>query len=271
MKKKSILSVLLTGILAISLFGCGNSSTEDDKTIKIGVTPVPHKGIVEAVVPELEEKGYTVEIVEFTDYVTPNTALDEGELDANFFQHIAYLNETIESKGLELTYTVAIHLEPLAAYSKTITNLKELEDGATIAIPNDASNEARALRLLEGAGLIKVAEGELITPKDITDNPKNLQFEELDAAQLPRVLEEVDLAVINGNYALEAGLNPSKEGLVVEDADAEAAQDYRNVLAVKKGTDQDEKIKDLSEALTSQVVKEYIEKTYTDGTVIPAF
>jgi len=278
MKRKSILSILLVGALAIGLVGCGVSKSDDntgsaseDKTITIGVSPVPHKEIVEQIVPDLEAEGYTVKILEFTDYVTPNTSLAEGDLDANYFQHIAFLNQTNESKGLDLTYTAAIHLEPLAAYSKTLTDLKDIKDGATVAIPNDPSNEARALKLLEKAGLIKLKDGELVTPKDITENTKKLKFEELEAAQLPRVLDEVDIAIINGNYALEAGLNPSKEALAIEDADAEAAQNYRNVLAVKKGTENSEKIQALTKALTSDKVKSYIEEKYSDGTVIPTF
>lgn len=278
MKRKSILSILLTGALVIGLVGCGAAKTDDstgeaseDKTITIGVSPVPHKEIVEQIVPDLEAEGYTVEVVEFTDYVTPNTALAEGELDANYFQHIAYLNETNESNGLDLTYTAAIHLEPLAAYSKTLTSLEDIEDGATIAIPNDPSNEARALRLLEDSGLIKLNAGELVTPNDITENTKNLKFEELEAAQLPRILDEVDIAVINGNYALEAGLNPSEESLAIEDANAEAAQNYRNVLAVRSGTENSEKIKALTKALTSDKIKNFIEEKYSDGTVIPTF
>lgn len=274
MKRKSILSVLLAGALAIGLVGCGaktGAGSGDDKTIKIGVSPVPHKEIVDQIVPDLEAKGYTVEVIEFTDYVTPNTALAEGEIDANYFQHIAYLDETNENKGLDLTYTATIHLEPLGTYSKTVKDIKELKDGATIAIPNDPSNEARALRLLEKAGLIKIAKGELVTPKDITENSKNLKFEELEAAQLPRVLDEVDAAVINGNYALEAGLNPAEESIATEDKDAGAAEKYKNVLAVKKGNEDLQKIKDLTEALTSDKVKSFIEEKYSNGTVIPTF
>lgn len=278
MKRKSILSILLTGALAISLVGCGGAKTDNstgsaskDKTITIGVTPVPHKDIVEVIKPELEEKGYTVNIVEFTDYVTPNTSLEEGELDANYFQTIAYLDETNEGKGLHLTYTKGVHLEPLAVYSRKIKDLKELEDGATIAVPNDPSNEARALRVLENSGIIKLKEGELVTPKDITENPKNLKFEELEAAQLPRVLDEVALAVINGNYALEAGLSPSKDAVFVEDANSEASKKYHNVIAIKKGNENIQKIKDLTEALTSNTVKKYIEEKYSDGSVLPVF
>lgn len=275
MKRKSILSLLLTGALAISLIGCGNTNKEaetgskgEDKTITIGVTPVPHKEIVEEIKPDLEAEGYTVKIVEFTDYVTPNTSLAEGELDANYFQTVAYLDETNEGKGLDLTYTKGIHLEPLGVYSSTIKSLDELKEGATVAVPNDPSNEARALRVLEGAGLIKLKEGELVTPKDITENPKNLKFEELEAAQLPRVLEEVGIAVINGNYALEAGLNPAENALYLEDATKEASKKYHNVLAVKKGNEDSEKIKALTNALTSDKVKKFIEEKY-NGSVIP--
>ncbi len=275
MKRKSILTLLLTGALVISLVGCGGKGKEtgsaaEDKTITIGVTPVPHKEIVEQIVPDLKAEGYTLKIVEFTDYVTPNTALAEGELDANYFQHIAYLNETNESKKLDLTYTAEVHLEPIAAYSKKVKGINEIKDGARVAIPNDPSNEARALRLLEKQGLIKLKEGELVTPKDITENSKNLKFDELEAAQLPRVLEEVDLAVINGNYAIEAGLNPSKDSLAIEDKDSEAAKVYRNILAVKKGNENSEKIKALTKALTSDKVKKFIEEKY-NGTVIPTF
>lgn len=277
MKRKSILSLLLTGALAISLIGCGNTNKEaetgskgEDKTITIGVTPVPHKEIVEEIKPDLEAEGYTVKIVEFTDYVTPNTSLAEGELDANYFQTVAYLDETNEGKGLDLTYTKGIHLEPLGVYSSTIKSLDELKERATVAVPNDPSNEARALRVLEGAGLIKLKEGELVTPKDITENPKNLKFEELEAAQLPRVLEEVGIAVINGNYALEAGLNPAENALYLEDATKEASKKYHNVLAVKKGNEDSEKIKALTNALKSDKVKKFIEEKY-NGSVIPTF
>ena len=278
MKRKSILSILLTGALAISLVGCGGSksnentgSAAEDKTITIGVSPVPHKEIVEQAVPELEAKGYTVKIVEFADYVIPNTSLEEGELDANYFQTISYLEETNKGKGLHLTYTKGIHLEPLAVYSSKVKDIKDLADGATIAVSNDPSNEARALRVLESAGIIKLKDGELVTPKDITENPKNLKFEELEAAQIPRVLEEVDLAVIPGNYALGAGLSPAEDAVFVEDSNSEASKKYYNVIAVKEGTEDSQKIKDLTEAITSETVKKYIEEKYSDGSVVPVF
>lgn len=269
MKKKLIISSLLTGVLALGLVGCGSKSV-DDKNIKIGVSPVPHKEIVENIVPQLEKEGYKVEIVEFNDYVLPNEALASGEIDANYFQHISYLNETNESKKLDLAYTAAIHLEPIALYSKNVKNIKELSDGATIGIPNDPSNEARALRLLEKEGLIKLKDGELVTPLDITENTKNLKFKEVEAAQLPRIYDEVDAAVINGNYAIEAGLNPATDSLAIEDKDAKAADIYRNVLAVKKGNEDFKKIQALTKALTSAETKKFIEEKY-NGAVIPTF
>lgn len=269
MKRKSILSLVLLGVLSLGLIGCG-SKESDDKTIKIGVSPNPHKAIVEQAVPDLESKGYKVEVKEFDDYVLPNTALDGGELDANFFQHIPYLEKFNEENGTKITYTAQIHLEPLGAYSKKINNIDDLKDGAKIAVPNDPSNEARALRLLEKAGLIKVKPGEVVTVKDITENKKNLEFTELEAKLLPTVIEDFDLAVINGNYALQI-FNPAKDALLIEDKDSEASKPYGNILAVREGTENDQKIKDLTEALTSEKVKTYIEETFEDGSVIPAF
>lgn len=274
MRKKSIGAILLAGILAFGVVGCtgGSSKTSagDDKKITIGVSPVPHKGIVDLIVPDLEKKGYTVEVKEFTDYVIPNTALDSGELDANFFQHQPYLDGFNEKNGTKIKSIASIHLEPLGGYSKKVKNISELQNGATIAIPNDPSNEARALRLLEANGLIKLAKGDSITPKDITENPKNFKFKELEAALLPTVIDEVDFAIINGNYALSI-FNPSKDALIIEDKDSEASKPYANILAVKEGTENNQKIKDLKEALTSEKVKNYIEETYKDGSVIPVF
>ena len=272
MKRKSILSLVLTGVLAISLIGCGgsNSSSSDDKTIRIGVSPVPHKEIVEQAVEELEDKGDTVEIVEFDDYVLPNTAVEEGELDANYFQHIAYLNTFNEENGTHLTYTAEIHLEPMGAFSNKYKSVDEIEDGATVAVPDDSSNETRALRVLEAAGLIELAEGDILKVTDIVSNPKNLQFNELTAASLPRVLEEVDIAVINGNYALEAGLDVNENAFYSEDKDKDSLKERRNVLAVKEGTENSQKIKDLTEALTSDKVRDFINEKYK-GAVVPVF
>jgi len=280
MKKKSILSVILAGVLAIGLIGCGSATTgystaskdskEDRVVIKIGVSPEPHKAIVDVAVPLLEKEGYKVEITEFNDYVQPNTAVSEGSLDANYFQHLPYLNEQNESKGLNLVSVGAVHLEPMGLYSKTIKSLDDLKEGDIIAIPNDPSNEARALKLLASNGIIKVADGELITPKDITENPKKLEFSELEAASVPRALDDVKAAVINGNYAISAGFSPSKDAIVLEDKDSEAAKPYANIIVVKKGNENEEKVQALVKALTSPEVKQFIEEKY-DGAVIPVF
>lgn len=269
MKKKSILSVVLAGVLAIGLIGCGGTGSngsgadsKDDKVIKIGVTPKPHKEIVDAAVPLLEKEGYKVEITEFNDYVQPNTAVEEGSLDVNFFQHTPYLNEQVQSRGLHLKSVAAIHLEPMGLYSKKITSLGELKDGSTIAVPNDPSNEARALKLLAANGLIKIKDGELVTPADITENPKNLQFSELEAAAVPRAVDDVDAAVINGNYAIEAGFDPTTNAIVKEDKDSEAAKPYANIIVVKEGNENLEKIQALIKALTSDEVRDFINKEY---------
>lgn len=277
MKKRNILSLVLAGALTLGLVGCGSNgatssenSSNKDKTLTIGVSPEPHASIVEVAKPLLEKKGYKVEVKEFTDYVLPNTALEEGNLDANYFQHIAYLNSFNKEKGTHITYTAEIHLEPMGAFSKKYKSVGEIKDGATVAIPDDTSNEARALKVLAAAGLIEVKDGDLITIADIKSNPKNLKFKELEAATLPRVLEEVDIAVINGNYALEAGLDVNKDAFFAEDKNANNLKERKNVLAVKEGTENSEKIKDLTEALTSKEVKDFIEKEYK-GAVVPVF
>lgn len=276
MKKRSILSIVLAGVVALGLVGCGGANTagtkdsKNDKVIKIGVTPKPHKEIVDIAKPLLEKQGYTVEITEFNDYVQPNTAVSEGSLDANFFQHTPYLNEQNQSKGFKLVSVGAIHLEPMGLYSKKIKSIEELKDGATIAVPNDPSNEARALKLLAGKGIIKIKDGELVTPKDITENKKNLKFSELEAAAIPRAMDDVDAAVINGNYAIEAKFNPAKDAIIVEDKNSEAAKPYANILVVKEGNEKQEKIQALYKAMTSPEVKAFIEKEYS-GAVIPVF
>jgi D-methionine transport system substrate-binding protein len=266
---KKLLITALTLILSLGIFaGCSGTSAsgDDKKVIKVGVTPVPHEEILEQIKPILAAKGYTLQIVEFTDYVTPNTALADGELDANFFQHIPYLEEFNKEKDLNLTYTVKVHIEPMGVYSHKVKALADLADGATIAIPNDPTNGARALRVLENAGLIKVKEGALVSKLDITENPKNFKIEELEAAMLPRQLDNVDAAVINANYALEAGLNPVTDALALESKDSP----YANVLAVKAADKDKPYIKALSEALNSPEVKKFIEEKYK-GSVIPAF
>lgn len=269
MKKSRVLSILLAGVLALGVVGCGAKKTDtaiDNKTIKIGVTPVPHKEIVEAAKPLLEKEGYKVEIVEFTDYVQPNTALVDKQLDANFFQHIPYLEATNKKNNSNLTYSAKVHLEPMGFYSNKIKDVKDLSEGAEIAVPNDPSNEARALRLLEKQGLIKLKEGDLVTGADITENPKNIKIKELDAAQLPRVLQDVAGAVINTNYALEAKLNPLKDALFIESKDSP----YANIVAIRKEDENSDKIKALSKALNSPEVKKFIEDKY-EGSIVPAF
>jgi D-methionine transport system substrate-binding protein len=276
MNKKSILSIVLAGVVTLGLVGCGGANTagtkdtKNDKLIKIGVTPKPHKEIVDIAKPLLEKEGYKVEISEFNDYVQPNTAVSEGSLDANFFQHTPYLKEQNQSKGFKLVSVGAVHLEPMGLYSKKIKSLDELKDGASIAVPNDPSNEARALKLLAGKGIIKIKDGELVTPKDITENKKNLKFSELEAAGIPRAIEDVDAAVINGNYAIEAKFNPTKDSIIIEDKNSEAAKPYANILVVKEGNEKQEKIQALYKALTSPEVKAFIEKEY-NGAVIPVF
>ena len=265
MKKIKLLSIALAGILAVGIAGCGKKTASDDKKIIIGVSPNPHKQIVEVAKPILEKEGYKVEIKEFNDYEQPNIALNNGDLDANFFQHIPYLNQMAKEKKLDITATVKVHIEPMALYSKKIKKVEDLKDGSTIAIPNDATNEARALQVLAKNNIIKIKEGELVTDKDITSNPKNLKFKPVKAAQVPRALDDVDAAVINGNYALDAGFNPLTDGLVVE----ESSSPYANVVAVRTKDKDSEKIKALNKALTSDEVKKYIEKQ--DGKFVPAF
>lgn len=271
---KKVLSIIFSLLLIFNLVGCSSGEKEKSKAkssngkeiITVGATPVPHKEILEQIKPLLEEKGYELKIVEFTDYVTPNTALQEGDLDANFFQHLPYLKTSCEEKKLDLDYTVKIHIEPMGLYSNKIANLSDLPVGATIAIPNDPSNGARALRVLENAGLIKVNDGELISKLDITENPKEIKIQELDAPQLPRVLEDVDAAVINTNYAIEANLNPSKDALAIESKDSP----YANILAVRKDDKDKTSIKVLSEVLTSEKIKNFILEKY-DGNIVPTF
>ena len=244
----------------------------DDNTISIGVTPVPHAEIVNDVVKgKLEEAGWKVEVVEFNDYVQPNTALEDGELDANYFQTIRYLQEQNKERGLHLVEVAGIHLEPMGLYAKEAAALADLPDGASIAIPNDGSNESRANKLLADNDLITLKETEdLYTLQDIEENPHDLEFVELEAANLPRSLDDVDAAVINGNYALEAGLNPQTDALVAELAEGDESYKYINYLVVKEGNEESVKTKAMIAALENDDVKDYIEESYS-GSVIPAF
>ncbi|MGL5313970.1 MAG: MetQ/NlpA family ABC transporter substrate-binding protein [Peptostreptococcaceae bacterium] len=266
MKFKRLITTGLIGLLAVSAVGCSSAKGSDDKTIVVGASATPHAEILEVIKPELEEKGYTLEIKVFDDYVLPNTGLEEGSLDANYFQHVPYLEETNKEKGYSLTYTAKVHLEPMGLYSKKITSLDEIQDGAVIAIPNDASNGSRALKLLADNGVIKLKDSELVGVNDITENPKNITIKELNAEQLPTALPDVDAAVINTNYALSAKLNPTKDSIVIESKDSP----YANILAVREDNKDDEKIKVLSEALTSDAVKQFIEEKY-QGSIVPSF
>ncbi|EQB2291877.1 MetQ/NlpA family ABC transporter substrate-binding protein [Campylobacter upsaliensis] len=234
--------------------------------IVVAATPVPHAEILNQAKEDLEKEGYTLEVKEFTDYVLPNLATDNGEVDANFFQHTPYLEEFNKSKGTKLVKVANIHIEPMAVYSKKYKNFNELKDGAKIAVPNDPTNESRALDIIAKTGLVSFNDKALKTPIDITQNPKNIKFIELKAAQLPRALSDVDVAVINSNYALLANLNPVKDSIFIEDKDSP----YANILVVKEGKEQDPKIKALTKALQSEKIKKFIEEKY-NGAVIPAF
>ncbi len=245
--------------------------TGDLQKIVVGASPAPHAEILKAANEVLKEKGYELEIKEYVDYIQPNLALESGDLDANYFQHLPYLESFNKENGTNLVSAGAIHYEPFGVYAGKTTSLDELQDGATIAVPNDTTNEARALLLLEAQGLIKLKEdaGLTATKNDIVENPKNLQLYEVEAAQLPRVIGDVDVAVINGNYAIEAGYKVS-DALAVEASDSLAATTYGNVVAVRAGEENDPAIQALIEALTSDEVKAFIESTY-DGAVVPLF
>ena len=247
------------------------ASSGELQKIVVGASPAPHAEILKAANDVLKEKGYELEIKEYVDYIQPNLALESGDLDANYFQHLPYLESFNKENGTNLVSAGAIHYEPFGVYAGRTTSLDELQDGATIAVPNDTTNEARALLLLEAQGLIKLKEdaGLTATKNDIVENPKNLQLYEVEAAQLPRVIGDVDVAVINGNYAIEAGYKVS-DALAVEASDSLAATTYGNVVAVRAGEENDPAIQALIDALTSDEVKAFIESTY-DGAVVPLF
>ncbi len=248
-----------------------SGDTADGKVITVGATPAPHAEILEVAKEVLAEEGYTLDIVEFDDYIMPNDAVEEGELDANYFQHITYMNQFNEDNGYHLVSVGSIHYEPFGLYAGKTASIEELADGAQVAIPNDATNGGRALLLLEQEGLITLKEGAGITAtvNDIVDNPKNLEIVELEARLLPDSLKDVDLAVINGNYAIDAGLKIS-DALAIESAEGEAATAYANVLTVKEGNENDEGVQALLAALESDEVRTFIEETY-DGAVVPLF
>ena len=300
MKKTALLKTSIAIITALSLAACGGSAeettaaTEAAKTeaaanaeasdteteaaasgelveIVVGASPAPHAEILAAAEPVLNEAGYKLDIVEYTDYVQPNLALEAGELDANYFQHGPYLEQFNVEQGTDLVSAGTIHYEPFGIYAGKTASLEELQDGATVAVPNDTTNEARALLLLEAQGLLKLKEGAGLdaTRNDIEENPKDLEILEVEAAQIPLSLQDVDIAVINGNYAIDAGLKVS-DALAVEASDSEAAQTYGNVVAVRAGEEGSDKATALVEALKSDTVKNFIEESY-DGAVVPMF
>ena len=243
----------------------------DDNHISIGATAVPHEEIIEGVVrAKLEAAGWEVEVVPFTDYVLPNTALEDGEIDANYFQTWRYLVEQNETRGLHLVEVLGIHLEPMGLYGAAYSSIDEIPEGASIAIPNDGSNESRALKLLHDNGIITLGEtDDLYDLSNISENPKGIEFVELAAEQITHSLEDVNAAVINGNYALEAGLNPAEDALVIESADSDESYKYINYLVVKAGNEETAKTKALIAAFANQDVVDFINATYP-GSVIPS-
>ena len=294
---KKLISATLAATLALSLAACGSSASSTEAastestaassvatestaetselagtTLKVAASPTPHAEILNVAKDILAEQGITLEVVEFSDYVQPNLVTESGEVDANYFQHTPYLESFNEENGTHLVSVGAIHYEPFGIYPGKSSDLANIADGATIAVPNDTTNEARALQLLAAQGLITVRDGAGLTAtvNDITENPHTLQIEEIEAAQLPRTVQDVDFAVINGNYAMEAGFSVGKDALATEDASSEAAQTYANVLVVKEGNENNPAIQALLKALQSDEVKNYIDQTY-DGAVVAIF
>lgn len=270
MKKKNLIfkAVLIFALTAL-FTGCGKK--EDENVIRVGATPTPHAEILEIVKDNLAEKGYTLEIIEYNDYIIPNNVTESGELDANYFQHQPYLDDFNEKKGTHLVSVADVHFEPFGIYAGKTKRLDELKEGAVIAVPNDTTNEARALLLLEAQGLIKLKEnaGMTATVLDIVENPLKLEIKELEAAQIARNVNDVDIACINGNYAAEAGYKVS-DALATESADSLAAQTYANIIVVKEGNEETAKTKALVEAILSDEVRDFINSTY-DGGVVPVF
>lgn len=300
---KKLISATLAASLALSLAACGSSASTDSvaasseaastestaasseaaestaetselagTTLKVAASPTPHAEILNVAKDILAEQGIDLEVIEFTEYVQPNLVTESGEVDANYFQHKPYLDGFNVEQGTHLVSVGPVHYEPFGIYPGKSSNLENIADGATIAIPSDTTNEARALQLLAAQGLITVRDdaGLTATINDITENPHNIKFEEIEAAQLPRTVQDVDFAVINGNYALAAGFSVKNDALATEDASSEAAQTYANVLVVKEGRENDPAIQALYAALTSDKVKDYINSTY-DGAVVPIF
>ena len=279
---KKFIGILLTAALAFGAVGCGSTTTNETAdeattttaegaTIVVGASPSPHAEILKAAQPLLAEKGITLEIKEFTDYVQPNLALNTGDLDANYFQHQPYLDQFNADNDMDLVALGAVHYEPMGIFAGNSSDLAALPDGAKVGVPNDATNEARALLLLESNGLIKLKEdaGVAATKLDIVENPHNLEIVEMEAAQLALSLGSLDIAVINGNYALSGGLSIS-DALAIEEADSLAAETYQNVVAVRNGDETRPELQTLIEVLNSQEIADYINETF-EGAVAPVF
>ena len=268
---KKLIAAALTGALVLGTVGTSVVfAADDDKTITVAASETPHSEILEAAKPILEEEGYDLEVTVFDDYVQPNEVVESGDFDANYFQHIPYLNSFNEEKGTHLVNAGGIHYEPFGIYPGTKSSLDDIADGDTIAVPNDTTNEARALLLLQDNGIIKLKDGAGLeaTVNDIEENPYNVEIVELAAEQVARVAEETSYIVLNGNYALQAGYSVSKDALAYETSDSEAAKTYVNVIAVKEGNENSDKIKALVDVLKSDEIKGFINEKY-DGAVIP--
>lgn len=282
---KKLLSLALALILCLSLAACGGKeepapaetndsaqpaepATTETVTLTVAASPTPHAVILEQCVAPLAEQGIELDIREFDDYVFPNTTVEDGEIDANYFQHVPYLDEFNETRGTHLVSVAGVHVEPMAIYAGKSDSLENLPDGASVAVPNDATNEGRALLLLESQGLIKLADSSNLsaTPKDIVENPKNLTFEEVEAATIPSIVSEVDIAIINSNYAMGAGYNPVEDSLAIESSNSP----YVNILVVKEGNENNPAVQALIDVLHSDAIRDFINEEF-DGAVVPAF
>ena len=270
---KKTLAIVLALVLCLgALTACGSKKDSGDKTITVAASPTPHAEILKVAGDVLAKDGWELKVTEYADYVVPNNVVEDGECDANYFQHQPYLDTFNAENGTHLVSVAAIHYEPFGIYAGTTSAIADLADGDKIAIPNDGSNRARALLLLEANGIITLKEGVGMeaTALDIVENPKNVEIVEMEAAQIAGVRDSVALAVINGNYALNAGLNAGTDAIATEDPNSVSAQTYANVLVVKEGNENTEKTQALLKALTSQEVKDYINETYS-GAVVPIF
>lgn len=270
-KFKVLLSAALIATTALFIAGCGSSDTassSDKKEIKMGVTAGPHAEVMDEVAKKAAKQGITIKVIEFNDYVQPNKALAEGDLDMNSMQHQPYLDNVKQKQGLKITSIGKTILLPMAAYSHKFKSVADVTDGAKVTIPNDPTNGARALLMLQKEGLIKLKNGDSVDASvaDITENPKNLQFIELDAAQIPRSIDDTDIACVNTNYAIPAGLNPQKDSLFVESKDSP----YANVIAVREGDENNETYKKVVEIYQSEPIRKFIEDHF-QGTILPAF